>query len=85
MQSKVGHRVPLAFLLAMGAESLGGSFDTAAAARALNPGVLAPLAEQALAATEPSAPGRQQLAQFFPNFPNFPNFFNCFMGMFRRC
>jgi hypothetical protein len=94
MQSKVTGRIPLTFLLAMGVESLGVSFDASAAAGSLHPGVLAPLVEQAVAADtddhsvagkERGAARRQQLAQYFPNFPNFPNFFNCFFGNFRRC
>lgn len=90
-----GHgSIPLAFILAMGAET---STATVSAPPATNDffeaGALRVLLEKGLANAvdrDPLLSGDRRLpgdktAQYFPNFPNFPSFFNCVRGYFRNC
>jgi hypothetical protein len=79
---------PLAFILAMGAQSAEGKLlDLEGAQRMLTPGVLAELADLGVGA-EASSPSldkfkrllvRDRIVQFFPNFRN------CVTGSWKNC
>jgi len=86
--------LPLAFMMAISAESAGARPPLPQANEALRPGMLSGLVRHAFGldavAGNPEESGDRRLpgdktAQFFPNFPNFPNFFNCFSGTWRKC
>ena len=87
--------LPLAFVLAMGAEASAAAVQPSdGKGEALRPGMLADLVQQAVGVnaggvnTDQSGDRRlpgDKTALFFPNFPNFPNFFNCFNGFWRNC
>ncbi|MBM3530604.1 MAG: hypothetical protein FJX62_21180 [Alphaproteobacteria bacterium] len=87
--------LPLAFILAMAAESATAVLpDDAAETRRYNSGDLRKLLDRAADENLIGKPADQsgdrllpgdKTAQFFPNFPNFPNFFNCFNGYWRNC
>ena len=82
--------LPLAFLLAMAADTAGAApLLLNEANAALRPGALSGLLPPELQPTAPLAEHRThegrvgtQLVQFFPNFPNFRN---CFVGSWRNC
>lgn len=75
----------------MSAEASSTSPPAADQSKALRPGMLADLVDQAaalgIAAFDPEQSGDRRLpgdrtAQYFPNFPNF---FSCISGFWRRC
>lgn len=81
--------LPLAFLLAMAADTANAGTFPVAEGAALRPGALSGLLPRDLQPTSPSPEQRThegqvgtQLVQFFPNFPNFRN---CFVGSWRNC
>jgi len=87
--------LPLAFVLAMGADGPANAAQVPGGQDVvLRPGMFAGLLERAIglevAGVNTDQSGHRLLpgdktAQFFPNFPNFPNFFNCFSGVWRNC
>jgi hypothetical protein len=80
-------RWPLAFVLAIGAQTAEGKLpDIQGAERALTPGFLADLADLGVRgeASSPSSAFKQllvrdRMVQFFPNFRN------CFTGTWKNC
>jgi len=80
---------PLAFILAIGAQTAEGKLpDVQGAERALTPGLLAELADLGVRgeASSPSSAGkfkrllvRDRMVQFFPNFRN------CVTGTWKNC
>jgi hypothetical protein len=95
MHRPIAETLPLAFLLAMAAETSSNGLPNGDGSQPLQPGSLAALATKAdelfLPTGQPATkryhpvPG-EKTAQFFPNFPNFfNNFKNCFSGFWRNC
>ena len=83
--NKLNRSIPLAFLLAVAADTSSVSFGEANAPPVLTHGMLAALlsGDDKSSAIEPygQPPADQKVAQFFRNY----GFFNCFGGAWRNC